>query len=180
MTTNQTIDGVPRDYVLRLTPQAHSVVLGMVEHCLNVRACMGMDEGFKDFDTEEEHDFVKELRALVDGPVCKVCNDTKQMHEPGSCAACFDGEVAHPQDAPVARQPDAIIEGVMTSVGISHAIYASTVTLKHGEQVKLYAEQPAPVAVVLPERQEVDKYGEFYDSGWNDCLDELKRLNPSL
>ncbi|WP_407604423.1 hypothetical protein [Pseudomonas aeruginosa] len=68
----------------------------------------------------------------------------------------------------------------MTSVGISHAIYASTVSLKHGEQVKLYAEQPAPVAVVLPERKEIDKYGEFYDSGWNDCLDDLKRLNPSL
>lgn len=53
-----------------------------------------------------------------------------------------------PQGEPVARHPDAIIEGVMTSVGITHAIYASTVSLKHGEQVKLYAEQAAPVAVV--------------------------------
>jgi len=51
-------------------------------------------------------------------------------------------------------EPDAIIEGVMTSAGITHAIYASTVTLKHGERVMLYtrpAEQPAPVAVVLSE-----------------------------
>lgn len=38
-----------------------------------------------------------------------------------------------PQGEPVARHPDAIIEGVMTSVGITHAIYASTVSLKHGE-----------------------------------------------
>jgi len=53
-----------------------------------------------------------------------------------------------PQREPVERQPDAIIEGVMTSVGITHAIYASTVTLKHGEQVMLYAEQRAPVVVV--------------------------------
>lgn len=53
-----------------------------------------------------------------------------------------------PQGERVGRHPDAIIEGVMTSVGITHAIYASTVLLKHGEQVKLYAEQPAPVAVV--------------------------------
>ncbi|WP_025126431.1 hypothetical protein [Pseudomonas sp. PH1b] len=59
---------VPHDYVLRLTPEAHSTMLGMVEHCLNVRACMGMDEGFKDFDTEEEHGFVKELRALLAKP----------------------------------------------------------------------------------------------------------------
>lgn len=48
-----------------LSPEAYSTVIGMVEHCLNVRACMGMDEGFKDFDTEEEHDFVKEIRAFV-------------------------------------------------------------------------------------------------------------------
>ena len=48
--------------------------------------------------------------------------------------------------APVAdRKPDAIIEGVMTSCGISHAIYASTVSLKHGEQVKLFALPPDPV-----------------------------------
>ncbi|MEX5551763.1 hypothetical protein [Pseudomonas pergaminensis] len=89
-----------------------------------------------------------------------------------------------PQGEPVARHPDAIIEGVMTSVGISHAIYASTVSLKHGEQVKLYAEQPAPVAVVLPKRRTFDPL-DFVEKrasadGWNACLDELKRLNPSL
>jgi hypothetical protein len=51
-----------------LSSEAYSVLIGMVEHCLNVRACMGMDEGFKDFDTEEEHDFVKELHAFVAAP----------------------------------------------------------------------------------------------------------------
>lgn len=69
-------------------------------------------------------------------------------------AAMASTPAAQPQGEPVTRHPDAIIEGVMTSVGITHAIYASTVSLKHGEQVKLYAEQPAPVAVVLPERKE--------------------------
>ena len=49
----------------------------------------------------------------------------------------------------VERQPDAIIEGVVTSVGITHAIYASTVSLKHGEQVKLYASPPAPVSAAI-------------------------------
>lgn len=65
----------------------------------------------------------------------------------GLWVAYLEFGAAQSQGEPVARHPDAIIEGVMTSVGISHAIYASTVTLKHGEQVKLYAEQPAPVAV---------------------------------
>ena len=45
------------------------------------------------------------LRALLDAPTCKVCNDTKQMHEPGqepgSCAACFEDETVQPQGEPV-------------------------------------------------------------------------------
>lgn len=68
MANKRTIDGVSRKYVMNLTQEAHSTLLGMVEHCLKTRACMGMDEGFKDLETEEEHDFVKELRALLDQP----------------------------------------------------------------------------------------------------------------
>ncbi|AYG07718.1 hypothetical protein D7M10_11730 [Pseudomonas fluorescens] len=45
------------------------------------------------------------------------------------------------------------------------------------------AEQPAPVAVVLPSedtRRTNPGEDEAYQNGWNACLDELKRLNPSL
>jgi len=45
------------------------------------------------------------------------------------------------------------------------------------------AEQPAPVAVVLPESLPGDDgvcTESHYASGWNACLDELKRLNLSL
>ncbi|NNJ16407.1 hypothetical protein CSV86_014860 [Pseudomonas putida CSV86] len=51
--------------VRALGQEAYSTLLGMVEHCLNQRVCMGMDEGFKSFDSEDEHDFVKELRAFL-------------------------------------------------------------------------------------------------------------------
>ncbi|MGY2183339.1 hypothetical protein [Pseudomonas agarici] len=50
----------------------------------------------------------------------------------------------------------------------------------------LYAQQPAPVAVVLPEREyPFDNYRDTqwhkgYVQGWNACLDEVARLNPSL
>lgn len=92
---------VPRDYVLRLTPVAHSTMLGMVEYCLNIRACMGMDEGFKDLDTEEEHDFVKELRALLDAPIgfstpdcpdCACVQDGQCLCIPSKPAALHQGE----------------------------------------------------------------------------------------
>jgi len=55
-----------------------------------------------------------------------------------------------------------------------------------GEKVLAFwcrMEQPAPVAVVMPERMEVpsaDCPERINAQGWNACLDELKRLNPSL
>ncbi len=55
----------------------------------------------------------------------------------------------------------------------------------------LNAEQPTPVAVVMPEREMHCQYlrgvipdnrleVEAHKDGWNACIDELKRLNPSL
>ena len=52
-------------------------------------------------------------------------------------------------------------------------------------------EQPAPVAVVMPEREYYTQYMlgvipnnavmvNAHKDGWNACLDELKRLNTSL
>lgn len=51
--------------------------------------------------------------------------------------------------------------------------------------IPLYAEQPAPVAVVIPERKHVPDFRQHpmlnkEYTGWNACLDELKRLNPAL
>lgn len=56
--------------------------------------------------------------------------------------------------------------------------------LKKGD--KLYASPPAPVSVVLPEREHVHSktlpfrnpaIGDGYISGWNACLDKVKELN---
>lgn len=48
----------------------------------------------------------------------------------------------------------------------------------------LYAEQPAPVAVVLPERKHVPDFTQHpllnkEYTGWNACLDEVTRLNST-
>lgn len=53
----------------------------------------------------------------------------------------------------------------------------------HVDMWNTRAEQPAPVAVVMPERREIGHnypYLSDLDIEWNACLDELKRLNPSL
>lgn len=140
MTTNQTIDGVPREL-------------------LEVFA------GPRNYTPEQMREAMNELRALLDAP------------------AQTRGEPVAWKTGPItwAYEPDA---------------------RRHGDQhgvivVPLYAEPPAPVAVVLPERKsdpeepndfdrydlgEVSTFSEFRGvvEGWNACLDELKRLNPSL
>lgn len=71
--------------------------------------------------------------------VCKTCNGTRIEYDgAGHTCTAYNG-IAAPV---IERQPDAIIEGCMTSVGITHAIYSSTVSLKDKEQVWLYREPP--------------------------------------
>lgn len=47
-----------------------------------------------------------------------------------------------------------------------------------GLEQRRYAEQPAPVAVVLPGPASAQDFGdESMANGWNACLDEVARLN---
>jgi hypothetical protein len=78
--------------VQKLSPEAYSVVIGMVEHCLNIRACMGMDEGYKDFENEEdEHDFVREIRAFVAAALAKPTESGASHVDCGQCPNITDG-----------------------------------------------------------------------------------------
>ena len=75
--------------------------------------------------------------------------------------------------------PRELIERVTNPFGDVHDKFNAMQELR----ALLDAEQPAPVSVVLPERSnERDHAGDFtYEAkAWNACLDELKRLNPSL
>ncbi|OLS61851.1 Lar family restriction alleviation protein [Pseudomonas putida] len=96
-----------------LGQEAYSTLVGMVEHCLNQRFCMGMDEGFKSFDPEDEHDFVKELHAFValsasaepSAPKCETCQDHGVIGwQTGQTPETFDqGDAPCPDCAPVER-----------------------------------------------------------------------------
>lgn len=118
-------------------------------------------------------DLIRRARAVIEGGGwTDLERDIAKFLKPCKPAA-------QPQGEPVARHPDAIIEGVMTSVGITHAIYASTVSLKHGEQVKLYAEQPAPV-VSVPERLVMTDglHSYEYVTGHNDAIGKMLGVKP--
>lgn len=148
---------VPRDF--RLTDEAYSVLLGMVEHCLNTRVCMGMDEGFKSFDPDEEHDFVKEFRAL--------------LAQRASALKPVDS-------APVLnREFRKILQdhGIVTeSIGGNRIVQAIEKSL-----AQYMAAHPVPaVTVKLPDRKNRrDQYGYLYpdDRIWNACIDATIALN---
>ncbi|MGB4485791.1 MAG: hypothetical protein WBI95_09825 [Pseudomonas veronii] len=196
--TNQTIDGVSRK---------------SLEQALKLAVVF--DDGGDGADAESARGVVWILRALLDAPSCSTCNDTGRMHEPGcepgACTACFEKPAAQPQGEPVAFTavgvlrddgdgglvPEWILEGGTAELWAGAVLLIADEDQDlcaedgHCELYRASPEQPAPVAVVLPDREMYCQYlrgvipdnrleVEAHKDGWNACLDELKRLNPSL
>jgi len=207
MTTNQTIDGVPRE------------LLDWIFEC-NVRQFF-----------MERHDKLKELRALLDEPAapvapCAIADALESAQWPNTsignkvlvAAAITElRKAAQPQGEPVAwigckhKLPDegehvlvkyATIEGLEIVHGAKrHKLFDNMDHLfwvnDRGESMRgevaawipmsrllgIPAEQPAPVAVVLPERRAAidseDPALLMAVATWNACLDEVTRLNAT-
>ena len=191
MTTNQTIDGIDRETL--------AIALGFTCHGHKNRTDQAAD-------MQQARD---KLRALLEAPACKTPGS---MDCPGDgVGPCKKCPVAQPQGEPVAW----IKPEVLATLRKDECCYAFGEQSPKGSLVPLYAEPPAPVAVVLPEREAMRDIiaqaigGDAYDctrvwSAWgvgtmsdddfipiadqeerlyeiaDACLDELKRLNPSL
>lgn len=164
MTTNQTIDGV---LVPRETLQKWLDDIGPIRHVTQY-AALKRDELRALLDTfESQYDGMTSAQA--------------QAVSDGIDGLLFGKPAAQPQGEPVAWQYR-VSAGPQTGWSLWHD--GKGEEFKQSYQVEtrpLYAEQPAPVAVVLPERKARDGFGEFspHSNGWNACLDDLKRLNPS-
>lgn len=179
MTTNQTIDGVPRE---------------QIERALDAIEQVGLQDKFIDYT------FVRtvknELRALLDAPQPSegelIANglgypfskeEALQLWysgfktEPITILEAWDA-IGH--DIGCNPSKDELLDSLRNMAAICDA---------HGNDMP--AAQPAPVAVVLPERLDLPHRDEFESAdqyataigeakNWNACLDEMKRLNPSL
>lgn len=156
MTTNQTIDGVPR-----------ATLANFIEYSVPVS---GNDEAW----LREK----AELRTLLDAPACKTCNGLGHVPDgevTGSggvefengpvecvkdCPACKPS--AQPQGEPVAwlytrpEQP----EGAQRVPDVLLRERANPADVGDWKEQALFAEQPAPVAVQLLER-----FAEYAESG---------------
>ncbi|WP_443698617.1 hypothetical protein [Pseudomonas sp.] len=152
MTTNQTIDGVPRlrELLERVATEANHM-LGFT-YSANYDECRAA---------------VDELRALLDAPICEFHQSADECKAYSGRSPC--SPAAQPQGEPVAW--------IAMAVGKDGEIYRKTtssteITLRDarfawGQGVldrftivtkPLYAEQPAPVAVVLPFQSRVQPW----------------------
>lgn len=113
----------------------------------------------------------------IDG-VCKTCLGSGKEYDGAAhtCTACNGIGGAPAVDT---QQPDAIIEGCMTAVGITHVIYASTVALKDKEQVRLYREPPEVAALQSTIAQLEDKLNKAIDLDFQRC-ETIARLQARV
>ncbi len=201
MTTNQTIDGVPRSAIEAMLGgtqaeriKAFNDLRALLDEPALERKPFGWFRTPKDcplqgmflhYDTEHGERDIQ--NALDFGFTVKRLYDTPD---------------AQPQGEPVAWLGVHHVLGAIHNVpgfpGVKGNHIHDLTALLNG--VLTEAEQPAPVAVacfqgaheasypseqrasvaVVPERQEVDVHSEFYDSGWNACLDEVARLTATV
>lgn len=109
MTTNQTIDGVPRELLERIM---HGCMFSL---------------------SRQQHE---ELRALLDAPACS------------ACTACLEKPAASPRGEPVCYLVNDRFGGKAYLEEGSEAL-AVRRRLGFTDEIPLYAEHPAPVAVVM-------------------------------
>lgn len=188
MTTNQTIGGVPREFACR--------ALSVIERLSANITVSGKD-------LKEGKGIAAELRALLDAP-------TEQFNPNG-------WSIDHSAGRPIlmhnncsvieAEQAYGLLELIKTAAQprgepmfyLCKAVGAEWLQKSRAlpwpylarevEFMPLYAEQPAPVAVVLPERMKEPEWDDFKPDSqaheaacegakkFNECLDEVTRLN---
>lgn len=117
----------------------------------------------------------------IDGVPRRICHACVTLPRKAYCPVCDDAPSSQAQGDPVAWQRKSKnVDGRWFALPDSDVEEA----IRLGYEVrKLYAEQSAQVAVLLPERREIGPnypYLSDLDIEWNACLDELKRLNTSL
>lgn len=125
-----------------------------------------------------------DLRAIIDKPVNFLTPDCPD------CACVQDGQCLCIPSKPAAQHqgdPVAICR-LWNEGGSGERTSVEFIGEPCADGTLLYAEQPAPVAVVLPERELYMKYlvgviphnaseVNAYKDGWNTCLEEVARLN---
>lgn len=207
MTTNQAIDGVQREFVregryIVVKPDYEDDLRTerlrnyIEEMCFRTPDCVVVEADWPEYEKvwgmiearvtgrPTELDVAKatidHLRHDLEGTRLLAADQLLKINR--LQARISDLEAAQPQGEPVA-----FLSKGFTTLETVDGKYRIITQYKNrddawSDYIELCkAKQPAPVAVVMPERKARDGFGEFspHSNGWNACLDELKRLNPT-
>ncbi|MDR6580730.1 hypothetical protein [Pseudomonas extremaustralis] len=221
MTTNQTIDGVPR----KLLEDMLNPCADFATH-ERLRALLDAYDAQHAKPVDATHYYPKvsgsrKWRKLVDGAWCEWCGGAwllldhamvddyvpvALLDAPTECSACRGSSrvlihtVCGASHKTCCRKPTtqpgpitaALCEWLLVSHPSGNEWVVKRGSKEHDRAMRAghlsiaplipKAEQPAPVEVALPERRAVSPARDqaMCANSWNACLDELKRLNPSL
>lgn len=208
MTTNQTIEGVSRELLVRLLTHITDGVPFRVTDLGELRALL-------DAPIESQYDGMtpEQAQAVSDGvdgilfgkPICEradfeewcASEDMDPKSQSGflmweSWKARAQKPAAQPQGEPVAdlirldrSYRNGLMAGFQFGITGDENGYAACIQRYNAGIKEAKAEQPAPVAVVLPDsvkvlhRFEGDPISQAQAQGWNACLYEVARLNAA-
>ena len=126
----------------------------------------------------------EELRALLDKPAECRCKRYGKDNPHWPCPVHAEPAAQH-QGEPVAWVTQCHLSGLIEQAEPNEK---ATNLQCWSDAFPVFREQPAPVAVVMPERETYTKYlvgviphnaneVNAYKDGWNTCLEEVARLN---
>lgn len=135
---------------------------------------------------EQQRNGIRSLQAELTKARELIADMVKQQVEAGTDytadvrrAKAYLSNQSAPADkghgVPVAWAMKPGLDRISVNPKASHAVFGHSG--EPGWDVPLYAEPPAPVAVILPKRISADDLNEIAQ-GWNCCLDAVERLNP--
>lgn len=173
MSHNQTIDGVSRK---------------SLEQALKLAAVF--DDGGDGADAESARGVVWILRALLDAPAVlgeidltpkRLAHAEIVIEQQNNLIASLRAELVESYRVAAQPQGEPVAWRVTGRGGLTvNPEYPKWAVGERGLTITpLYAEQHAPVAVVLPKRRDFSPQSDS-EWGWNACLDEVARLTATV
>jgi hypothetical protein len=193
MTTNQTIDGVPRE--LLIEAERIATGYGFPHIGQELRALLDAADHVHEWDINAEgtatvchcgarsSDEPCEQLATTPTRTALIRGREKLIDERDYWKALAQKSAAQPQGEPVARITlNQVLKAYDYAESHPHKYLRGTTNWCAAVAHSLNVEQPVPVAVVLPERKHVPDFRQHpllnkEYTGFNACLDEVIRLN---
>lgn len=184
MTTNQTIDGVPRELLERIFNHLFVKPALKESDCKELRALLDAPTVESELSRMTRRCQNAELALKVQTENYEALKASQPQGEPVASLEIV-GRQCFPSEAMKAVQgyrKEPWVDGDVGQLPSELGFYRIEPLVRLSDVANVVfadgpAEHPAPVAVVLPVRADARNGSHDHQSGWNACLDEVTRLN---